>query len=203
VRWLDFWQNRQPKREDAMEIACLGWGSLIWDPRELPVRGKWFEDGPMLPIEFARQSRDGRMTLVIAKVAYSVRTLWTLMSVRDLDEAKLALADREGIEKDNVARSIGFWDSATSKSHGQAAAAIEIWARNTNLDGAVWTDLQSGFLDKRGPLPAYNEVLDHLKALPYERKKVAEEYIRKAPAQIDTEYRRGFGADLGWFPIST
>jgi hypothetical protein len=38
---------------------------LIWDPRELPIQRQWFEDGPLVPLEFARQSNDGRMTFVI------------------------------------------------------------------------------------------------------------------------------------------
>jgi hypothetical protein len=45
-----------------MRIACVGWGSLVWDPRDLPVKGAWRPDGPRLPIEFARQSDNGRLT---------------------------------------------------------------------------------------------------------------------------------------------
>ena len=32
---------------------------------EMNIENKWFEDGPLLPIEFTRQSDNGRMTLII------------------------------------------------------------------------------------------------------------------------------------------
>ena len=62
-----------------MKIACIGWGSLIWMPENLMIQNKWFEDGPMLPIEFARQSDNGRITLIIDEFARPVRTLWSLI----------------------------------------------------------------------------------------------------------------------------
>ena len=56
-----------------MKIACLGWGSLVWRPDNLLIRSEWFSDGPFLPIEFARRSQDGRLTLVIVEKAKPVR----------------------------------------------------------------------------------------------------------------------------------
>jgi hypothetical protein len=46
-------------------IACLGEGTLVEDARELPVHGRWLEDGPFVSVEFAKQSSDGRLTRVI------------------------------------------------------------------------------------------------------------------------------------------
>ncbi len=46
------------------QIAILGWGSLIWSPRDLSMTGQW-QPGPSPPIEFARKSADGRLTLVL------------------------------------------------------------------------------------------------------------------------------------------
>jgi hypothetical protein len=56
-------------------IACIGWGSLIWDKCDLDVDGEWRSDGPMLPVEFACQSSDGRITLVLVNGFQPVPTL--------------------------------------------------------------------------------------------------------------------------------
>ena len=48
-------------RREPMKIAILGWGSLVWDSRQLPHSGEWHTGGPVLPIEFSRVSKDGRL----------------------------------------------------------------------------------------------------------------------------------------------
>ncbi len=184
-----------------MKIACLGWGSLIWAPGILPIRRGWFSDGPLLPVEFARESGDRRITLVLANVDHRVRTLWALMSVDTLYLAKSALAAREGISDNNICCSVGYWDAESNLSHGECATEIGGWAEKLGLDAVVWTNLKVGFKDKREQLPQYQEVLGHLRSLSHEERIVAEEYVRKAPTQIDTEYRRNLERDMGWTPI--
>jgi hypothetical protein len=185
-----------------MNIACLGWGSLIWDPRGLPLRGRWFDDGPLLPIEFARESSRKRITLVIADVEHAVRSLWALMSVGNLEEAKRKLAEREGITEKYITSSIGFWEQRTGSCHGKAAAQISIWADSRDLDAVVWTNLKCGFENTRGEMPKYSQILRHFKGLLqedlHEEWKAAQEYVRRAPVQIDTEFRRRIEKDLGW-----
>lgn len=170
-------------------------------PRSLPVRRGWFSDGPLLPIEFARESGDHRITLVIANVNHRVRTLWALMSVDTLDLARSALAAREGISESNMSYSIGYWESASESSHGEYADEIGSWAKRLSLDAVVWTNLKVGFRNNRDELPQYDQVLEHLRSVSHEERVVAEEYVRKAPIQIDTEYRRNLERDLGWAPI--
>ncbi|MFZ0511722.1 MAG: hypothetical protein WAM14_08965 [Candidatus Nitrosopolaris sp.] len=93
-----------------MNIACVGWGSLIWDPRDLPIQRCWFKDSPqaLLPIEFARHSSNDRITLVIVPDARYVRSLWTPMIVPDIDTAKIKLAECEGIKKEHITKYIAL-----------------------------------------------------------------------------------------------
>lgn len=183
-----------------MKIGCLGWGSLVWNPEGLPIRGKWFQDGPMLPIEFARQSKDGRITLVLVRGVSFVRSLWALMSVTSLDEACKALADREGIPGKMISASIGVWEQ-NSEATDEFNKLMGDWAEHMNLDAVIWTALAPKFKDERRT-PSAEEVISHLSGLSHEKRKHAETYIRMIPRQIDTDYRRKIEAVLHWSPLS-
>jgi len=182
-------------------IACLGWGSLVWDPRDLPMRGRWHSDGPLLPIEFVRESgakgkseRGDRITLVICADAPRVRSYWTPLDVSDLESARQRLARREGMK---AQKAVGFWDRAGNGGSGQEIAPIAAWAVAHDLSGVVWTDLSCKF-DGDAVKPTIEQVLAFLNSLDDEKKALAEDYVRQAPAQIDTPYRRLLAERLGW-----
>ncbi|MGH2510335.1 MAG: hypothetical protein ACRDHZ_23415 [Ktedonobacteraceae bacterium] len=183
-----------------MNIACLGWGSLIWNAQALPIQQCWFEDGPLLPIEFARHSKDDRITLVLTPGVRHVRSLWTPMVVPDSITAQRELAEREGIRTEDIAQYIGCW-SSTGPYQGQSAAIIGQWAARMGLDAVVWTNLPPKFHNE-ARAPTVEEVLSFLQALPLEAKKRAEAYIRKAPRQIDTAYRRRIEVALHWTSVT-
>ena len=178
-------------------IACLGWGSLVWDPRGLPIQRYWFDDGPLVRVEFARESNDGRVTLVLDPSARPVRSLWALMDAEDVERARRDLGSREEIPERRWSDLIGAWP-------GDSPACIlglEEWARARNLDGVVWTALGSNFHEEGKSLE--NQVLRHLQSLCGTKRDEAERYVRRAPKQIDTMVRRRIEAKLKWFPSET
>jgi hypothetical protein len=181
-----------------MVIACLGWGSLIWNPVDLPVSSEWKNDGPFLPIEFARESADGRMTLVLVDKQKTVQSLWTYLQVSSIEEAKSALAEREGISDKYIEYSVGYWDSASNSMHGKCSDVIQSWAMEKGLDGVVWTNLKYGFKSARDLMPEITHIINHLKNLTPKQKRTAEEYVRKTPLQVGTEYRGIIEVELGW-----
>jgi len=178
-----------------MKIACLGWGSLIWDPRDLPVQREWFKDGPFAPVEFTRRSSNDRITLVIDPSASPVRLLWAHMLSDDLPSAKKALRDRESITGENWVSKIGSWQQV------EPAPAImpELpkWADAHGLNAVIWTALGPKFGD-REVSPSVDQVIEYLGGLTGAARENAKQYIERTPRQIDTEYRRRIEAALGW-----
>jgi len=178
-----------------MKIACLGWGSLIWDIKELPIQRHWFEDGPFVPVEFARQSDDGRITLVILKDATPVRTLWAVMDCVELKDAIEALRVREG---NTNSQNIGRWTAGQSDQ--PEIQGLAQWAGARGIDGVVWTALPAKFNGNNQTIPTQDDVVAYLDELRGLERGKAEEYVRRAPRQIDTVYRRRIEAELGWTP---
>lgn len=178
-------------------IACLGWGSLIWCPRDLPIRQDWRADGPQVPVEFARQSQNGRITLVIVPKdrARPVRSLWALMDSECLEKARGHLKTREG----TTLKYVGYW--ARGCPSPGSIPGLNDWALARSLDAVVWTALPPEFKGKKCETPSEDAIINYLRELPLGAKRdEAERYTRRAPRQIDTDYRRRIEAELGWFP---
>jgi len=180
-------------------IVCLGWGSLIWRPEELPlIDGRpeaWRDDGPELPIEFLRQSNNGCLTLVINRGSSRSRVLWNALTVTTLPDAIEALRHREGDTKSSW---IGRWPNG---DHFECAEVVEQWAQSRDLEGVVWTAIPAKLHGENYRRPTQSEALDYLEGLEGDSRRLAEEYVRKAPAQIDTPYRRAIADALRWNPI--
>jgi len=175
-----------------MKIACIGWGSLIWRPETLLIHREWFSDGPFLPIEFGRQSKDGRLTLVITNNAKPLRTLWALMATTDLAVAKKSLEVRESTSPANIS-SI----TATEDTTDTIKIVIKKWLLNLDIDAAIWTNLPPKFKEEKR-IPTIQEAITYFSEMDINSRKTAEEYVRRTPRQIDTEYRREFEKHLGW-----
>lgn len=176
-------------------IACLGWGSLIWDPRTLPIQRHWFQDGPFIPVEFARQSSDSRLTLVVEPNAKPVRTLWATMDDMNLDAAIEALRSREGIPK-SAKNKIGHW--SVGDEPPSVIPDLPGWVRSRGVESVIWTALGPKFDGNNGKAPSVDQAVQYLRSLSGSVRDEAEKYVRNAPPQIDTDHRRRFEAELGW-----
>ncbi len=133
-----------------MKIAVLAWGSLVWNPQDLQAAAKFAANGPLLPIEFCRVSRDGRLTLVVDETFGATSATYSAPSaLQDLDAAIDNLRVREGMPD---AGGIGFVEPASGRSsdtamqrHPEAVATIAAWAQTNGYDAAIWTALASNF----------------------------------------------------------
>jgi hypothetical protein len=177
-------------------IAFLGWGSLVWDPGALPIHRQWHTDGPYVRVDFLRQSNNGRLTLVMEQDAEPVRSLWATFAGPDLTQAREDLGSREGISRKNLEKGIGSWSRGDPNPN--CVLDLEPWASARGVTSVVWTALPPKFGEAVGIGPTVDEAVSYLASLTGPTRDLAEQYIRRAPPQIDTSYRRRIEAALGW-----
>lgn len=177
-------------------IAFLGWGSLVWNPGALPIHRQWHADGPYVRAELLRQSKDGRLTLVLSENAEPVRSLWATFSGSGLAQAKEDLLSREAIPSKNLDRHIASW--SRGEANPGSVLDLEPWAASRGIHSVVWTALPPKFNGVDGSGPTMDQAVSYLAALTGPTRDLAEQYIRRAPPQVDTLYRRRVEAALGW-----
>jgi hypothetical protein len=189
-----------------MKIAILGWGSLVWNPENLEIdktkgQNGWLSDGPMLPIEFARISNDGRLTLVIVPGKDEIKTLYSISRFVDLDHVILDLACREGCPKSKI----GYFVKSEGTYHSKSNIRnnIESWIINQKeeIEAVIWTDLSMNFKEKIGVELSLENVINYLRYQPQDVKVKTEQYIRRAPTVVNTAIRRITETEFGWYHI--
>jgi hypothetical protein len=176
-----------------MNIAILGWGSLIWDPRDLPHYGPWKTGGPTLPIEFSRVSSDGRLTLVIDSSGSQIPTRFALSPRVDISDAVEDIRRRE----DTIRKRVGFLIAATgANSRQEFAQQVDVneiigrWCVAQQIDACVWTALCSNFREELGVEFSPDQAVAYVEKLGKTARKKALKYIRNAPPEVDTPLRR-------------
>jgi hypothetical protein len=181
-----------------VKIAVLGWGSLIWNPGKLATAAPFAPNGPLLPIEFCRVAKDGRLTLAIDETFGDVCKTYSAESVfADLDAAIENLRKREG----TIASEIGFVEPASGRQssvamerHPQVVATIGAWTEAGGYDAAIWTALASNFSDwdKAGEPFSVTAAIRYLEGLNAKDPAAfarALAYIRNAPPEVETPVR--------------
>lgn len=177
-----------------MKIAIIAWGSLVWDPKTIQIKGDWINKGPNLKIEFSRVSKDGRLTLVIDhQNGAEVKTYYAQSIRSNLYDAVADLRDREG----TIIKRIGFYnirDKISSKyKYSDQIDVFQIfhdWCERLGYDSAVWTALLPQFEDQTNMEFSVENAIKYLRSLPKSAKNNALEYIKKAPKAINTPVRK-------------
>jgi hypothetical protein len=176
-----------------LRIATIGWGSLICDPRTLPLEGGWQKGGPSIPVEFSRVSLDCRLTLVIDCVnGEKVSTSFALSPRTDLRDSVNDLKIREGTTQQNIGY-VNLVMKDDSRRQSEQASIHDIiaeWARSHNFTGAVWTALPPNFERKIGKPFSVQNAYEYLTLLTGTVQDVALKYIAKTPEEIMTPLRR-------------
>ena len=183
-----------PGKLARVKIVCIGWGSLVWKPDVLRCKGSWQGGGPLLPLEFARTSRDGRLTLVLTADGLLCPTRWVELDYGTAPQAQEALAGREASGPD----SIGLWPGPLPR-HSVGAAAVAQWASAQGFDAVVWTALKPKFLGEVGRVPvSSDEVICYLQGLDPEAQSKAREYVVRTPDDVRTAFRDAIEIGMDW-----
>jgi hypothetical protein len=190
-----------------MRIAVLAWGSLVWQPRNAhgelcvhPGEG-WRSDGPRLPIEFARISADGRLTLIaMPGLADTSPVLWRRSCHDGLEDAITNLAQRETNAPRRHIHAAGPGGILNGAPDPIVARAVSDWVlTRADVDAAIWTGLPPGPRWRTNGHDGFSSdaALAYVASLAGPMRDLAAEYVARTPHQIATPLRPRLETALG------
>lgn len=196
-----FQRDRVDAPPQRRRVAIIAWGSLPWQPTArgatLATEPVWHLDGPRLPVEFARIAPDGRLTLiVVAGYPDRVTTLWAPSIHDDIHVARHNLAQREGAPEHAFIHGITTDGDVLGAVADDVGSVVHSWLRKTHVDAALWTGFgHANHRWRRSGFEGFSldAAAGYLTRLRGQSRRAATDYIRNAPPQTDTPFRRLVG----------
>lgn len=148
----------------------------------------------MIRVDFLRRSSRNRVTLVLHESAAPVPSLWNIIPAASWQVAKQHLVVREGVEQ--WPHMISHWTAGEPEPPN--IQGLPQWAAAKEVHHVLWTSLPPRWNQQDGNVPTSLEVVGFFQRLSPENRLYAEEYVRKAPAQIVTLIRTAVETELGW-----
>ncbi|MCZ2495709.1 hypothetical protein GN316_02960 [Xylophilus sp. Kf1] len=177
-----------------MKIACLAWGSLLWKAGPLSLQTPWYDDGPVLPLEFCRVADGGELSTALCDGAPAQKAWWAILETGSVEEAREQLRKREDIDADHPE-----WIGSTpSGIQYPFADVIRQWMQAKPIDAVVWTALPPRYADVEGQVPDSAQSVEYLDRLSGETRDHAEDYVRCLPARFDSPTRQAITGKLRW-----
>lgn len=183
-----------------MRVGVCAWGSLLWDPRDLKLRGDFLPRGPRLPLEFSRISGPDdrrRLTLVIDEEnGASCQSFVALSAFSSLGDAIDNLAAREGLKyREDVGWAVvasGLVSARALRRHPSAVRAIKEFLEKSDFDAIIWTALPSNFAERQPDRASFSvpQALWVLSdAFSQSEWCASIEYMQRAPVEVATPLR--------------
>ena len=198
-----------------MNIAVIAYDSILYrisnSGQCLCIKKDFTDNGPKLPIEYARVSGNykkpqrRKLTLVIRRGAEPQSTSWAEMDFNNLDDAMNNLAQRETGLADPTGDGVGFLNIRTgnmnlkeSKKKDRGIKLIlESWTKDhPDIDAIIWSNWLSNFAKRIGERCTPETAVKFLEGLSKRELAGARDYILKTG--LDTRFSRTIREKFNW-----
>jgi len=183
-----------------MKSVIITWEPLAYRKFQGLVKGRWYVEGPTLPIEYSHIAPDGRLRAVIDPVAGTA--IPTRFAISIHSSRRGAIEDMREHECTNI-ENVGFTDFAEIRSsveaypnHAAGHRRVVEFLERYKIDAGVWNATSPNFLEKKNCDFTVEAAVEHLKTLLPKQRKSMLAYIRRHK-RINTGLRRHlFGGDV-------
>jgi hypothetical protein len=185
-----------------LDIAIIGWGSLLGKKKALNLSDYWKMDGPRLPLEFAYVSKSKSLTIALHSLSPNVQTPWASGSFDSLDAAIQTIAKLLRVNIDEI----GFFSKDDKRFSKKISPEMEKelmnWMAEKRFDKIIWLDRMSNFQEVTHSEFTLDTAVDYIMGLGKNEALAMERYVISTPEQIETPLRDRLRRELGWRNLS-